>query len=239
MKGAEASAGPDDEAALQRLDALYTRRGEAWWDGFYADRARPCPFFVSAPDESLVRWFGQRSERPDRVLDLGCGHGRNAIWLARQGCEVTAVDYAPAAMDWAREAAAAAGVAVQWHCRSVFELDLEPGACDLVYDSGCFHHLAPHRRAGYVRRVVAALKPGGWFGLVCFRPEGGSGLDDDEAEARGSLGGGLGYTEARLREIWTPALEWQELRPMVAQPEGGDLFGADFLWSLWARRPVA
>lgn len=231
-------AAPDDEAALQRLDARYGLRGDAWWDGFYADRARPCPFFVQAPDESLVRWFDDTGVRPARVLDLGCGHGRNAIWLARQGCEVVAVDHAPAALDWAREAAAEAGVTVDWTCRSVFELEVAPASFDLVYDSGCFHHLAPHRRAGHVQRVVSALEPGGWFGLVCFRPEGGSGLDDAQALAQGSLGGGLGYTEAQLREIWTPALEWHQLRPMVAPPEGSDRFGAAFLWSLWARKPL-
>ena len=77
---------PDDEAELQRLDALYAQRGEAWWDGFYADRARPCPFFVSAPDESLVRWFEDTGTRPARVLDLGAsgGHFRGVgpLWAS-------------------------------------------------------------------------------------------------------------------------------------------------------------
>ena len=51
------------------------------------------------------------------------------------------------------------------------------------------------------RFVANALKPGGYFGLVCFAPEGGSGYTDEEAYERGSLGGGLGYTESALREF--------------------------------------
>jgi hypothetical protein len=72
-----------------------------------------------------------------------------------------------------------------------------------VYDSGCVHHMAPHRRGGYVRMVASARCPGGWFGMVCFRPDGGSGLSDEVVDERRSLGGGLGYTEAKLCGIWT------------------------------------
>jgi hypothetical protein len=39
---------------LQMLDALVADRGGAWWNGFFSDRAKPCPFFVERPDENLV-----------------------------------------------------------------------------------------------------------------------------------------------------------------------------------------
>jgi len=48
------------------------------------------------------------------------------------------------------------------------------------------------------RHVRAALKPGGSYGLVCFRPEGGSGFTDQQVYERASLGGGLGYSEDHL-----------------------------------------
>ena len=120
--------------------------------------------------------------------------------------------------------------------RNVFELNLAAGDCDLVYDSGCFHHIAPHRRAKYVELVVRALKPGGWFGLTCFRPEGGSGYSDDEVYVRRSLGGGLGYTEEQLREIWSQGLQVRVLRQMEKPGAGSGLFGEGFLWVLLAQK---
>lgn len=226
---------PPDPAAL---DALFAERQHAWWDGFYAQRDKPVPFFTAAPDECLVHWLVGAAIGPARglALDLGCGNGRNALCLARAGFQVRAVDYSQAAIAWAAERARQAGVELQLQQASVFDLALPPACADLVYDSGCFHHLAPHRRAGYVRLVAEALKPGGSFGMVCFRPEGGSGLSDEEVYEGRSLGGGLGYEAAQLREIWGEALDIVELRPMRAQPPGGGLFGADFLWAMLARK---
>jgi predicted methyltransferase len=51
--------------------------------------------------------------------------------------------------------------------------------------------MPPHRRQDYAALVHRALKPGGSYGLVCFRPEGGSGYTDQQVYERGSLGGML------------------------------------------------
>ncbi len=223
-------------AELARLDALIDPRQSAWWDQFFADRNKRCPFFVTLPDESLVQAVGDGRKIPGRALELGCGNGRNAICLARQGYAVDAVDFSQTALDWAAHNVAEAGVTVRLIKHSVTDLVVQPGSYDLVYDSGCFHHLAPHRRRPCVALVRRALAVGGWFGLSCFRPEGGSGFTDAEVYERGSLGGGLGYTEAQLREIWSHGFEVRELRPMAPQrPESG-LFGEAFLWALWAQK---
>lgn len=228
---------PDDDPALQALDALYAdRSGGDWWDRFYADRHKPVPFFGSAPDECLVEWVGADLVAPGAALDLGCGNGRNAVYLAQQGFGVDAVDQSATACAWARERCQAAGVNVRLHHVSLWQHPVAPASLDLVVDSGCFHHLPPHRRGPYVQRVAAALKPGGWFSMVCFRPEGGSGLTDEQVLAQHSLGGGLGYTEAQLRSHWGTALQVHTLRPMRPQPAGGALFGQPFLWALLARK---
>ena len=78
---------------LLMLDALL-EDSDADWNECFADRSRPCPFFVEWPDENLVAWFGQGQLTPGRVLELGCGHGRNATYLAGLGCGVDAVDLA-------------------------------------------------------------------------------------------------------------------------------------------------
>ena len=224
----------DDEMA--RLDALLVAPPAPWWDKFYADRARPCPFFVTSPDESLVEWVDEGVVPAGRAIDLGCGNARNAIFLARRGFSAEGVDQSQAATDWATDHVAAADVPVSLTRQSVFDLQLARGGYDLVYDSGCFHHIAPHRRDSYVDLVVRALKPGGFFGLSCFRPEGGSGYSDQEVYERGSMGGGLGYTEERLREIWSAGLDVRAVRRMNKQAADSGLFGEDFLWVLLAQK---
>ena len=221
---------------MAQLDAMLAGRENDWCDTFYANRAKPCPFFVASPDESLAGWVHDGLIRPGRAVDLGCGHGRNAVFLANHGFSVEAVDYSQAAIEWARERVKETGAQVLLRHQSVFDLDLEAGSGDLVYDSGCFHHLPPHRRQQYVELVVDALKPGNWFGLTCFRPEGGSGYSDEEVYAHRSLGGGLGYSEQRLREIWSQGLQVRVMRQMAQPGAGSGLFGVDFLWVLLAQK---
>lgn len=225
-----------DDDVLCMLDALLAGRQSDWWNGFYEDRAKPCPFFVESPDENLAHWVDEQLVRPGRAVDLGCGNGRNGIFLARRGFAVEGVDYAQKAIDWAAERVREAGVSMPVRCRSVFELEYAPASFDLVYDSGCFHHMPPHRRRTYVELVAGLLKPGGWLGLTCFRPEGGSGYSDLDVYERRSLGGGLGYTEAQLHGIWSRGLQVRSIRQMRRQGEGSALFGVDFLWVLLARK---
>lgn len=75
---------------LRLLDGLFTEGVDRWtaaagphWDGFYADRERPVPFFVAKPDANLARYLAAGLLPPGaRALDLGCGPGRNALHLA-------------------------------------------------------------------------------------------------------------------------------------------------------------
>jgi len=73
---------PTDDS-LAKLDALLAGTESQRWDAFYADRAKPCPFFGTAPDESLVEWVSRGLVAPGKAIDLGCGNARNAIFLAR------------------------------------------------------------------------------------------------------------------------------------------------------------
>ncbi|MBO0809423.1 MAG: methyltransferase domain-containing protein, partial [Actinobacteria bacterium] len=206
--------GPGRAVPAPDRDSLAGTSG-AWWDDFFADRTRPVPFFTGRPDENLAEWLAEGLISPGRVLELGCGNGRNAIFLARLGCDVTAVDFSERAIAWATGRARQAGVQPEFRCCSIFAAQVPAGSCDLVYDAGCFHHLPPHRRRDYVRLVDRALRPGGGYGLVCFRPEGGSGYSDQEVYQRGSLGGGLGYPADRLRALWDkPPFSVRVLRRM-------------------------
>ncbi len=220
------------------LDRLLEDRSGAWWDGFFADRAKPCPFFVNWPDESLAADIESGEILPGRALELGCGHGRNALYMASRGYTVDAVDFSQEAIAWAVERADSAELAVNFVCGSIFNVEISPASYDLVYDCGCFHHVAPHRRKTYVELVSSALKPGGTFCLICFRPEGGSGLTDQQVYERRTLGGGLGYSEERLRQVFSGRFDMARIRQMNEMPQDAQLFGKDFLWSARMRKKL-
>lgn len=230
-----------DEAA----DRWSDRGGADWWDQFYADRTRPIPFFRWAPDESLVAWqqsgrLGLRAGVRVRVLELGCGPGRNAVWLAQQGCVVDAVDLSPAAIAWGRERAADAAVDVTFHRADIFRWTPPAQPYDVVVDSGCFHHLPPHRRVSYRALLERVLAPGGRFALACFAADGpagvtGSTAPDVDLYRDGNLGGGLAYTDDDLRGVFAELTE-VEIRRMRHQPDDSAAFGEDFLWAALFRR---
>jgi SAM-dependent methyltransferase len=102
---------------------------------------------------------------PGRAVDLAAGEGRNAIWLARRGWQVTAVDYAQAGLDKGRTIAG--DVAVDWVCADATTWRADPGVAD-GYDLCVIAYLqlvADQRRAA-VRNAYASLRIGGTFFLV-------------------------------------------------------------------------
>ncbi|MFE5997115.1 class I SAM-dependent methyltransferase [Streptomyces sp. NPDC056454] len=242
---------------LTLLDGLFapeahrwTADSASWWDGFYEDRAKPVPFFAEKPDESLVSYVDRGLVTPGRALELGCGPGRNAHALASFGFDVDAIDLSPAAIAWAEERAEVPGAGARFHCGDAFVLtaDRDDGAggaelsgpYDLIYDSGCFHHLPPHRRVSYLALLDRCLAPGGHFALTCFAAgEGGMGseLPDAELYRQGSLGGGLAYTLEELRDIFSVSeLTETELRRMRDEAPASPVFGESFLWTALFRR---
>ncbi|WP_030566630.1 class I SAM-dependent methyltransferase [Streptomyces aureocirculatus] len=225
---------------LKLLDGLFapgadrwTADAANWWDGFYADRSKPVPFFVAKPDESLASYLTRGLVEPGRALDLGCGPGRNALHLAAHGFAVDAVDVSPGALSWAGERARDAGADIRFHLGDAFALgpDVLDGPYDLVYDSGCFHHLPPHRRISYLALLERVLAPGGHFALTCFAAGSmGSELPDADFYRASGLQGGLAYTPESLRAIFADLTE-VELRRMHDEPSGSAHFGEPFLWT--------
>jgi SAM-dependent methyltransferase len=247
------------EDVLRLLDGLFTPAADrwtegaaAWWDGFYAERERPVPFFTAKPDENLASYLERGLIAPGRALDLGCGPGRNALYLAAHGFDVDAVDLSPAAIAWAEERARDAGSdtegavaragGVRFHCGDAFALTADGtsglgGPYDLVHDSGCFHHLPPHRRVSHLALLERVLAPGGCFALTCFAAgRMGSELPDAAFYREPGLHGGLAYTPESLRRIFSD-LEEIELRAMRQEPADSPLFGQGFLWTALFRRP--
>ncbi|MGW2201210.1 class I SAM-dependent methyltransferase [Streptomyces sp. NPDC001774] len=235
----------DVDDVLKLLDGLFapeadrwTADAAGWWNGFYGDRTKAVPFFVAKPDESLVAYVDQGWVAPGRALDLGCGPGRNSLYLASQGFEVDAVDLSDEAIAWARERTQEAGARIRFHHGDAFELagSALAGPYDLIYDSGCFHHLPPHRRVSYLALVERLLAPGGQLALTCFASGAmGSELADADFYREPGLHGGLAYTPESLRWIFSDLTE-VELRRMRDEPADSPYFGEDFLWTALFRR---
>jgi SAM-dependent methyltransferase len=95
-------------------------------------------------------------------LDLACGHGHAAVWLAQQGWDVTAIDISPVAVGGARELAKAHHVSVRWLIADLDDAPLEEGAYDLI---AVFRFLD---RKALPSRIVRALRPGGWLVYETF-----------------------------------------------------------------------
>jgi SAM-dependent methyltransferase len=109
---------------------------------------------------------------PGRALDVGCGTGRDAVYLAKLGWQVTAVDVAGEAIARARQRAADEGVEVHWVAADVSApggLGLEPGYT-LVYDFGCIQGLSDPARAGAAAAMTKLAAPGATLLLVAFAP---------------------------------------------------------------------
>lgn len=143
---------------------------------------------VPAELSALVE--GPTALAPARALDVGCGTGTQAVYLAEYGWQVTGVDAVERALAQARRKAEEKGVEVRWvagDVASLSTLGLDHGF-NLVHDRGCFHDLSPPVRDGYVRGVSELAAPGATLLLLAFtrreRGIGPSGASEEEIQRR-------------------------------------------------------
>jgi SAM-dependent methyltransferase len=101
---------------------------------------------------------------PGTALDLGAGEGRNAVWLAQQGWQVTAVDFSDVGLAKADQLAAAAGVEMSTTCADLIGYRPPPRTFDLV--AVLYVHLPASVRRAVNRRAVDAVAPGGTLLVV-------------------------------------------------------------------------
>ena len=124
------------------------------WDRRYASSER---VWSAGPNETVASEVADLP--PGRALDLGCGEGRHAIWLASQGWQVTAIDFSSIGIDRARILAKKSGVEVEWLVADVASYCPPAGGFDLVVIS--FLHTGAAERSKWLAAAVKALRPGG------------------------------------------------------------------------------
>ena len=145
-------------------DARYSEHDGAMWSG------RPNGRLVAEVADLTPGW----------ALDVGCGEGADAIWLARCGWTVTAIEISDVAVRRARAAADLAGAAVEWVCADALQTAFPPRSFDLV----SMQYPALPKAAGEaaVRRLLDTVLPGGLL-LAVYHD-----LDDEHREHMKSRG---------------------------------------------------
>jgi cyclopropane fatty-acyl-phospholipid synthase-like methyltransferase len=137
---------------MDRFDRLY--EGKPRWD-------------IGRPQAAIVE-LAKAGRFHGRVLDLGCGTGENAIYLAARGCKVVGVDGARAAIASAQRKAGAQGVAIEFLVHDALSVSALGATFDAVLDSGFFHTLGDDGRLLYKEELTLVMAPGASLSLLCF-----------------------------------------------------------------------
>ena len=124
------------------------------WDRRYAESEA---VFAPEPNPFLVELASPVA--PGRALDLAAGEGRNSVWLAQRGWEVTAVDFSRVGLEKARRRAADAGVALDVVHANLYDYAPPAAAFDLALIA--YMHPHPRKRRAVFGRAAAAVAPGG------------------------------------------------------------------------------
>ena len=178
----------------------------------YAEGHPPWDIGHAQPDFVALAEAGEIS---GRVIDVGCGTGENAMFLASRGLDVTGVDFAPTAIELAMRKASERGLVVRFEVGNVLELGAYASYFDAAIDSGCFHVLDDADRARYASSLHAALREGGRLFVECF------------SERQPGEWGPRRVTQAELRETF--GMGWRvdwirdahfEIGPQVRQIVG-------------------
>lgn len=139
------------------------------WDAKYSEQDA---LWSGRPNGRLVAEVAGLT--PGSALDVGCGEGADAIWLARNGWTVTAIDISQVALGRAREAADVAGANVEWICGDALQVVLPTGSFDLL--SMQYPALPKAAGEGAVHTLLDTVRPGGLL-LAVYHD-----LDDEHRE---------------------------------------------------------
>lgn len=177
------------------------------WEGKY--RAGETRWDSGLASGELRRVLAEQRIEAGRAIDLGCGTGTNAVYLATQGFAVTGVDCAPRALELARGKADAAGVRVEWIEADVqhFGAGLEP--FDLVFDRGCYHCCRRVDLDGYRETLLHVMRPGALLLLLC----GNANEQTEEGPPR--------VTEQEIRDELGRLIEFEFIREFRFEDAGG------------------
>lgn len=187
---------------------------ESFWDLAYRHGDHVDHWEPRHPPQELVAILASEMISPGGdVLDVGCGGGREAIFLAQCGYRTIGVDNSREALKIARRRSEAAGIEVDWRRGDALDLPISASSIDFVTDRGCFHVIDRESRRDYARELDRVLRHGG---TILLR---GAARDDEEA--------GLVGVDADEVDRSFPPLRFDRgpLVPIVLEAPAGDVEG--------------
>ncbi len=126
------------------------------------------PWEVGHPQSAFVELFSSNELVLGKVLDIGCGTGENAIFLAQNGFSVVGIDLVPSAIEKAKQKAKGLGLEINFSVGDALHLRFLPDEFDSVIDSGLFHIFDDKRRLAYIDQIAKVLRPEGGYFMLCF-----------------------------------------------------------------------
>lgn len=124
------------------------------------------PWDIGRAQPAIVR-LAETGQITGSVLDVGCGTGENALYLAERGFATVGIDGAPTAIRKARAKAKARRIEVRFEIADALDLRL-PEQFDTVIDSGLFHVFSDQERVRFRESLGRVVRPGGTYFLMCF-----------------------------------------------------------------------
>ena len=127
------------------------------------------PWELERPDSNLMEIVKQKNNiQPCKTLEIGCGSGSNAIWLAQNEFNVTGIDFSSLAIEKAKAKSLKQGVDIHFLVKDFFEPGKGESDFELIFDRGCFHSFdEKDDRKTFARNVSLHLKQGGqWLSIL-------------------------------------------------------------------------
>lgn len=174
------------------------------WDRDYQGK-KPPAWDIHVPAAELQKAVQTGRIHACRAVDICCGSGTDAVYLAQHGFQMTAIDIAPTALSEALRKGRAAQVKVNWLLADVLALPkLQP--FDFIYDRGCYHVVRDQNLDAYLETLRRLSHPGTEMLLLAARR--------DRQQGSGSV---MGVTEDELRFDFTPLFTIQKLQAIRLQ----------------------
>jgi len=133
------------------------------FDEYYNRPLSQIKWFEPFIDPQILEEFNNSSIKEGmNFLDVGCGCSMDSLFFACKGLDVTAIDFAPNAIEKLNDLAQKIGVSIKTINTSVLTIsNLYINHFDIISDNGCFHHIEPSSRLLYAEQIAQALKPNG------------------------------------------------------------------------------